>query len=450
MTVPVTVTVPNLKTSIRRWYPFVGLPIGLYLAFLGFYHYNQLTIPLWRVPVIIVSFIWMAIILVLAHLNRPKKGGAPNYRVATVIPSKNEDPLMLRAMLESLDKQTMLPTAVYLVENGATNGDAQRVFEEWQNQTRIPRTYFHHNLDEGKRDAQAVAFDYEQRVRTDLRANIFLTMDGDTQLDDEAINQGLIPFNDPKVMSVGGLLVGLNRTANLLTRIVNIGFVSSFTNGRAAWSRLNSVAVNCGGLAFYRAEVIWKYLTEYTNQTVVGKKASTGDDRMLTGLASLEGKTFFQETSVAYTLLPVNLGHLTRQRGRWWRSFWWGGVWLLRRHSPTRAIWWLVLSQYITFVLYAVMIPVILLVDPIMNSHFPWVFFLYIAGLSYIRSARTLAVRVSDQSLLSQVGWYLLLSPLVTLLNLWVCTVLQWWGLATFYVTGWQTRQKVEVGLQSA
>jgi hyaluronan synthase len=428
----------------------MGLPIGLVLAGLAWYHYQQLTIPLWRIPVIAVSFVWLVVTLLLAHLYRPKRGPVPNLNVSLVIPSKNEDPTMLRAMLASIDRQTVLPNAVYLIENGDTNGEARLIFNEWAQQTAVRRPKFMYNPNPGKRLAQAMAFAYERdNVPINEKAHVFMTIDGDVQLEPNTTRNGLMPFNDDKVMSVAGLLLGLNRAKNFLTRVVDIGFVSSFVNGRASWSRLNSVAVNCGGLAFYRSWVVWKYLDEYLSQTIMGKLASSGDDRMLTGYCALEGKTVYQETSVAFTLLPVNVSHLGRQRARWWRSFWWGGLWLIRRFSPTRAIWWLVLSQYFTFALYTVMIPLILIVDPILNAQFPWIFFLYISGLSYIRAARTLIVRRPDQSTWDHVLSYILLAPLVTLINLWLCTFLQLWGLVTFYVTGWRTRQKVEVGLQT-
>ena len=426
--------------GLRRLYPIFATLIGLYMVYLGWYHYGQLGMPFWRIPVIMLSFVWLMIIVGAAHLNFPSRKKVPSLSVGVIIPSLNEDPMMMRAMLASLDGQTVLPEAVYFIENGPTNGMAKQVFDEWAAATPIPHTYFDYREEAGKRDAQAVAF---EKCATD----IIVTVDGDTRLDRCAIENGLRPFDNPKVMSVAGLLVGLNYSKNLLTRILDVSFVSSFMNGRAAWSRFSSVAVNCGGLAFYRTWVVKRHLHDYVSQTVTGRKVSSGDDRILTGYAALEGKTKFQETSVAYTLLPENMSHLTRQRGRWWRSFWWGGMWLLRRFAPNRLIWWLVLSQYITFSLYAVMFPAVLLLDPIINRTFPWMFFVYITGLSYIRSARTLAVRRPDQSLKVQIVSYILLSPLATVLNLWVCTVLQWWGLFTFRTTGWKTRQKVEVGL---
>jgi len=384
-----------------------------------------------------------------AHLNRPARGYASTLKVGVVIPSHNEDPLMLQAMLASIDIQTAIPHAVYFIENGDTNGRAEQIFRQWAAETVVPRTVFMYREQAGKREAQIAAFMREFSL-AEHGVDVIATVDGDTQLDERAIFEGLKPFADARVMSVASLLIGKNRTDNLLTRLVDIGFTASFMNGRAAWSRFGSVAVNCGGLAFYRAWVIEKYLHEYAGQTLFGRPVNSGDDRMLTAFAALEGRTVFQETSVGYTLLPSNLSHLTRQRGRWWRSFWWGGLWLIRRFRPTRAIWWLVASQYVTFSLYAVLFPLVVFYDPITHRQFPILFLGYVAGLSYLRSARTLAIRRPDQTFLAQSVQFLLLSPLVSLLNFWLCTMLQWWGLFTFYETGWRTRQKVEVGIAAA
>jgi len=437
------------RVRLRRWYPLVGTLVFAGLLALGLYHAGQLQIPSWRIPVVIVSFLWLGVTIVAAHLNRPVRGHASTLKIGVIVPSHNEDPAMLRAMLASLDAQTILPHAVYFIENGGTNGDAERIFNEWSAETLIPRPVFMYRAEAGKRDAQVVALVREFARGTDC-VDVIATVDGDTELDPRALFEGLKPFADPEVMSVASLLVGKNRDDNWLTRIVDMGFVSSFMNGRAAWSSFGSVAVNCGGLAFYRSWVIKKHLREYTEQTLFGRKVNSGDDRMLTAFAALEGRTVFQETSVGYTLLPSNLSHLTRQRGRWWRSFWWGGLWLIRRFQPTRAIWWLVASQYVTFSLYAVLFPLVLFYDPIAHHAFPTAFFAYMTGLSYLRSARTLAVQRPDQSLTSQLRNFLLLPPLVSLLNFWLCTLLQWWGLFTFYETGWRTRQKVEVGIVEA
>lgn len=431
----------NGTVTLRRTYPIIGILVGIAIVALAAYHARHLVSAYLLAPIVIVSFAWLTLNIVLAHVNPRWRGKAPSLSIGIVVPAYKEDPGMLRAMLDSFDRQTTLPDFVILIENGTEEPELEQVFREWGKTTSIRITDYVHRKQPGKREAQAVGI----RLLNEFGVDVLVTVDSDTRLDPNAIEQGLVPFSDNTVQSVAGLLVSENRKTNLLTRIVDIGFVSSFVNGRSAWSALRSVAVNCGGLAFYRMSAIYKHLDAYLHQTVGGNPAALGDDRALTGFASFEGATVFNEASVGYTLMPERMGHLTRQRSRWWRSFWWGGAWLLRRQSPKRAIWWMVLSQYITFCLYAVVFPIVLVISPIVNGAIPWHFILYVAGLSYIRSARTLLVKRPDQSTLSQLGNWLILSPFVSAINLWICTCLQWHGLFTYRRSGWNTRTTIEV-----
>lgn len=71
-------------------------------------------------------------------------------------------------------------------------------------------------------------------------ADIFVTVDSNTLLDEQAIENGLQPFAKPKVMSVAGMLIGLNRRHSLLTRLVDLaGHTDSTLNTRAchSWRR---------------------------------------------------------------------------------------------------------------------------------------------------------------------------------------------------------------------
>ena len=413
------------------------------LAILGLHHSRNATSAYLLNPIATISFVWFAFILISAHCNPQWRGKAPDMKVGIVVPAYQEDPVMLRAMLDSFEQQTIRPHAVILVENGVDKPTLKDIFDEWANTTSISLAQYLCNEEASKRKAQVMGI----RLLNELNIGIdvLVTVDSDTRLDPKAIENGLIPFSDDNVRSVAGLLVSENRRTNWLTRTVDLSFVGSFVNGRAGWSAWRSVVVNCGGLAFYRMNAIVQHLDEYANQTVAGHPMSLGDDRMLTSFASLEGATVFNERSVGYTLMPENLGHLSRQRSRWWRSFWWGGLWLLRRHSPRRMAWWLVLSQYIAFILYAFVLPIVFVISPILNREVPWALIVYVVGLSYLRTARTLLIKRPDQSAGSQLLNWLILSPAATVLNIWICSCLQWYGLFTHRRAGWNTRQKVEV-----
>jgi len=278
--------------------------------------------------------------------------------------------------------------------------------------------------------------------------DIFITIDSDTILDKRAVEEGLYPFYDETIMSVGGALLDYNNKANLLTRIVGISFISTFSNGRAAYSRWKSVVVNCGCLAFYRKEVIGKNLEHYLNQKVFGQKASHGDDRMLTQYAAIMGDTVYQETSFGYTLTPVKFSHLIRQRTRWGRSFWFGGFWFLRNQSPRKFSWWTQMYQYASFFVYIPILFLSLIYFPIRERMFPWALLVYMIILSYMRNFKSLTFEREDMPKLVQVLSYLVFTPLSMPLNLFLGSILRIWSLMNIRkVSFWGTRKNVEVGI---
>ncbi|WP_426624780.1 glycosyltransferase [Leifsonia sp. McL0607] len=434
--------------SRRHSYTVVAIVLVLIGAAFGYYHLPHIVYEIWMVPLILTAFIWMLFLLVSAHLNPVYRDPVPpGLRSSVVIPVYNEDATTFARVLESISDQSHRPDYVYVIEDGSQEDLACRaIFEKWAASGASAGIVakYHYQQNAGKREAQAVAF----RSLMDV-TDVFITIDSDTVLDPNAIEEGLRPFADERVMSVAGLLLDLNR-AKWRVRALGLGFVSSFTNGRAAWSAWKGVAVNCGGLAFYRTEVIRENLLDYLTQRVFGKLAKFGDDRMLTQFATLHGRTVFQETSAAYTLMPDRISHLTRQRVRWWKSFWWGGLWILRHQSPTRSVWWLVLSQYITFLLNAVVFPACLIVYPLIEGRLPWPLLIYIAVLSYLRLARTLVIRRPDVSGLRQFLEYLVLAPVCSLLMIYLGPILQYWALITLRSSAWGTRKQVEVSLQSS
>lgn len=441
----------HLDEAGRRRYLAFALILAAALTAYANHHFARIVhSPSHLVAIDALGFCWLAFSLIAAHTHldiRPSRRQARQLdtrRVTVVVPLKNEDPTTFRVLLDSLLAQSRLPQRLHVIDNGSSNSDCQHAFNDW---TRTAPSGLEVEYTStgpiGKRASQVIAFD------ADPGADIFVTLDSDTVLDPNAIAEGLAPFSRTDVTSVAGLLLSLNQGKNLLTRLVDLSFVMSFLNGRASWSRLGSVVVNCGGLAFYRADVVRKYRDPYLTQTVWGRRVASGDDRMLTCYALLEGRTVIQERSIGYTLLPENLSHLTRQRVRWWRSFFWGGGWLIKTFPLAKPAWWMVLWQFASFVLYTFVLPLILIVHPVETRGLAIPFVAYMAGLSYIRSVRYLVVRRPDQSYWSQLLTFAL-APLSSLLNVYLCSILQYAGLLTFLKTGWSTRAHVEVSIGEA
>lgn len=426
------------------------------MAGLIWYHWRSRSSGFVLAPLDLAVFAGVSFFLILAHLHRDVRATPAQMvrlamlRVTVIVPVYHEDLPTLRRLLASLAAQTRPVQRIHIVNDGSTlaTGPDGREFDDVAAAVDGWRPFMPRGIElrydrisnSGKRHAQAVA------IRADPEADVFATVDSDTVLDQQAVEHGLAPFSRRKVTAVAGLLLTLNYDANLLTRLIDISFVTSFLIGRASWSRLSSVTVNCGGLAFYRAGVVRKWLDDYLTQTVLGNQAMSGDDRMLTTYALLEGRTAFQQSSVGYTLVPARLSHLTKQRLRWWRSWGWGNLWIIRHFPITRVAWWLVAWQIVELVLWTIAWPVVLIADPLRDHHFPWAFFVYMAMLSYVRTTKYLTVRYEGRRFRSQLASFML-APLSGLLSLYVCSVLQYPGLATFARTGWGTRAQVEVGI---
>jgi len=428
--------------------------IGAIMMALAVVHGVILLVPDWRSLILVLMFLWFAFNVTMATIGKePRATRSPPhpYRhpsVAVIVATRDGSAMALRAMLDSLDRQLPLSRkghlnpimAVYVVENGPPGVGTEEAFRAWQSSTPIPRTEFVRRSRPDKREAHGAA------IVRELDADITLTLDCYTVLDPDAVREGLRPFRDPEVMSVGGLLYGRNRDRNLLTRILDIHFVSPLVVERVASSRFGAVAANRGGLAFYRTWVVRRYLANYLSQTVRGRRVTSGDDRTLTGFAALEGKTVFRPQCCGTTLLPESLRHASDRQSRWWRTHWLGTLWIIRSFRPTSAVWILTVLQTTMFIVQAAAIPLLLVVDPIVSGYFPWAFITYLVVLGYVRSLMTLAVKRDGLSLIRQIAGFVLLCPLATLIDLWLGVVLLWHGFLTQHQTDWQPH-KVKVGV---
>ncbi|WP_429958657.1 glycosyltransferase [Enterococcus sp. AZ196] len=402
---------------------------------------------MWVYPVVFLSFIWNNFLLVSSFQYKPfsldETSNSKELKTVVVIPVYNEDKIMFKKMLSSLDSQTQKPDVVYIIEDGsAKENSVEDIVRQWKKSVSF-KVKYKYIVNSGKRVAQSKAF-YEYQDQVD----IFITMDSDTVLDKNAIYEGCIPFQDSEIMSVAGLLLSENRTT-LISKLLSISFPVSFTNGRASASVYDAVSVSCGGLALYRNIVVKQFLDHYLNQIVFGQRAMFGDDRMLTHYASLLGKTVYQETAIGYTLMPENLSHLTRQRVRWWKSFWWGGMFIIRYHSFKHMIWWFITMQYVTQLLYFLVFPFVSIVYPLQTGKFPWVILLYMIILGYLRGSRLLGIKDSSGKHYISIKEFLVFTPLSTLFNIYLGTILSYYGFFMMTrVQGWGTRQKVEVGIE--
>lgn len=398
------------------------------------------------------AFAWLTFTSIVTYLHRdvplPPAGShaaamLDRMYVNVIVPAHNEDPAMFRAMLDSLITQTRPPNRIHIVENGNPGyvPTLRAVLESWQATANIPdgmEVLYDFNSVGDKRQAQAVA------IRADTISDVIATIDSDVKLAPGALAAALAPFRSAKTATVTGMLVGLNTRANLLTRLIEPSFVCAYLNGRAAHSILRSVSVNSGAISFYRSAIWHKYLTAYLTHTVAGRIMKSGDDAMMTRYALLEGEALFQAGCWGYTLHPEKLRHLTHQRLRWWRSLFWGNVWLLRTFRPTRAVWWFAVWEFVSMTWMTVALPFVLIARPLSTGEAPWLVLPWAIGLTYVSHARYLTITRPGEPFRAHLSLWAL-APLATLLNFYTGFLLSYVGLLTCLKDGWSSRDEVTV-----
>lgn len=387
-----------------------------------------------------------------AHTLRPRDADAVHrLRVDVVVPVYNEDPHLLAAGILSMARQTRTPHTVWLVDDGSRQaGHPFLVLQEpvVGDAIRAARAagvtvVTHRQENAGKRWAQSVAFRRSP-------ADIFITVDSDTVLRPDALEQILVPFARADVHSVAGAAYGQNYRRSLFTRVVEVGFVMSFIQGRMAEGAWGSVRVNCGIFAAYRGDLVRDNLDRYLHQRFLGRPVKSGDDRALTFFAKERGRTEFQPTAIAYSALPERLGHLVRQRLRWSRSWCWGALWLLRRPVLSADF-----AFTLTQVLAYAMLPISLGVTSVgvltgaISPNLLLSTLLVSMGIGVVAHARYVLFARRGEPLVQRVLTWLV-SPLYSLLYLLVLLPLQYYAfLRPRPQKTWGTRSHVEVTLDA-
>ncbi|MCM1977164.1 glycosyltransferase family 2 protein, partial [Streptomyces sp. G1] len=280
----------------------------------------------------IVTFLLLATQTVMYHCERPRRV-TPRARrqldamhVAVLLPVYNEDPGFLRLGLESFLTQTRRPDSVHIVDDGSTSGD-YRLLRAWWLEAAAAHgitTTWERQPNAGKRHAQAAA------ARQAPDADVFVTVDSDSALAPNALEELLLPFAKARVQSVAGIVLATNHRRNLLTRVTDLWFVTGQLTDRSALSAMGSVLVNSGPLAAYRAPVVRDNLDSYLNETFMGRPVMFSDDSLLTLYALLRGQAVQQPTAVVFTALPEKPSHFLRMYCRWMRGSTIRSVWRFR------------------------------------------------------------------------------------------------------------------------
>lgn len=286
---------------------------------------------------------------------------------------------------------------------------------------------------------------------SDHEADVFVTIDSDSALDHRAIDEGLKPFADPRVVSVAGLETAINIDKNLLTRA--IGHRSLVFQLLAMSSQSvagGSVLINPGAFSLYWAPLIRKIVPAYLGETFFGVPVTLGDDTALTMYALLHGRAVHQPSAVSMPVYPETLPHHLRQWVRWMRASTIRMLWRTR-YLPVLSYGWFFTVYTMCSFLVSVSISVAVAVAAVWPASETLLYASLAALIIWPWSIafRLATVRRSDQGPVSKAIGILLL-PLAALWYLLVLRQIRFYGIATCWRQEWVTRKKVEVRLDPA
>jgi hyaluronan synthase len=447
--VPHRYEIPEVRLLRSRYVPVVAVTFIVILAWLAYraesvdraLHGHDGSALLWT-----ALFLAAGHQIALAWFARPftvtlrEEVALDRLHVTVNVPLYNEDPEIIDRTIYALFSQSRLPNRIQVVDDGSTVSDYAEIRDYWL--WHAPRGVdfsWIRTKNGGKRHAQAITF------HDDYAADIFATLDSDTALARNAIEEALKPFADPSVQSVAGVEVAFNAHANLLTRVGSIRQIAWQMTQCCVLSMAGNVLVNRGTFALYRAPVIRDNLDLYLNERFLGREVRYSDDSLLTLFALKRGRTVQQLTAFQLPMYPENVHHALRQWLRWMRGSTIRNMWRLR-YLPVFSYGWLmsVLSWWQFFVSWAAYL-MVFVVRPA-EHQFSIAPVLIVLLSSYLVALRNLLIRRSDHTPLQTLDTWLL-APLNLVWSLVVLRPVRIYGTLTCANNGWGTRRKVEVGI---
>jgi hyaluronan synthase len=358
-----------------------------------------------------------------------------SLHVTVAVPVFNEDPALLDRCIFAMMNQTRPPQLIWVVDDGSKT-DYEQVAGYWtglwSNGTEIRWTRQHN---QGKRRAHSYVF--ERVPETD----IFVTVDSDTTLELRAIEEGLKPFQNRKVMSVAGIEMGFNASENFLTRLQNSLQMYAQAVIGAAWSVAGDMYTNRGPFALYRAPLIREFLPVYRDETFFGRRVILGDDSLLALCGSERGRSVQQLTAFGLTMWPEKLGHHLRQRLRWARGRAVRNFWRIRYRPLLSYCFWITVVGIQGFLTSCALVAVLIMTwphgEPVLVRTA-----ISLLVISIPNGLRTLCFRRSDETRADR-ALLVLLRPISALwAGLVLSRILRSWGTITLLKQGWTTRQR--------
>ncbi len=334
----------------------------------------------------------------------------------------------------AIANQERKPQRVDVVDDGSKE-DYSILREYWEGIHAGILFTWHRQENMGKRRAHTTTF------RSDVTADIFVTVDSDTTLCLNALDEGLKPFKDSRVQSVAGIELGYNARENMITVLQNSLQQVAQVVVSAAWSVSGRMFTNRGPFALYRAEMVREILDLYWSETFFGRRVILGDDSLLALAAAQRGRAVQQLSAFGLTMWPENLSHHLRQRLRWARGRTIRNFWRIKYYPVFSYLWWFTAASFYSFFASIALLILIFLNWP-QTAHLTWRILLAAMLLGWLSQFRVLALHRDDDTWLDRV-LMIIIRPIA---SLWASVVLtrivRALGTVTCLRQGWTTRRQ--------
>ncbi len=408
----------------------VAVRTGWHLAYVLTHAAYWTLMPIWA-----LTFLVPCTTLFLSWLDRPytvtsrQQQQLDRLFVAVAVPVYNEDPELLDRCLWSLANSTRPPDKIHVVEDGPS-GDYAALRAHWLTMPGVRWTRLPSNR--GKKHAQAAVF------TSCPEADIFITVDSDTTLEQHAIDEGLKPFANPRIASVAGIEEIYNKRANWLTMTCAVRNTVSQLIAWSTQSVFGDVLINRGTFALYRAHIIREIIPAYLDETFLGRPVKLGDDSALTLFSRAHGRCVQQVTAFCLPMYPENLSHHFRQWLRWARGGSVRNYWRIRYLSPRSwSWWWIVFGLY--YIPVSAVVPVIYAVTWPSSAKVVGYIGILMISWAYAVSPRSLCVHREGESRLFRYG-SMFMYPAGIIWTSIVLRPIRLYGIFTWFKQGWVTR----------
>src|SRR3989338_3565777 len=246
---------------------------------------------------------------IVAKKYRPVNENGYRNTLSIVVPVYNEDPHIFERALASWRSNN--PDEIIAVIDHTDAVCIER-FKKFQRENKNSKLIITERP--GKREALSDGIKAAQY-------NIIALVDSDTIWDPNIKDVLLFPFDDPLVGGVGPRQDVLE-TNTLARRLFNIHLDNRYFNEMAYLATVAS-ALTCisGRTALYRKEAIKDLCDELENETFLGIKCISGDDKCMTRLVQERNwKTRYQANARVLTPGAPDLLTFFKQQIRWTRN----------------------------------------------------------------------------------------------------------------------------------